>query len=105
MTGLKYDTNKPEFSLIPTFALEEVAKVLTYGANKKYARDNWKHVEDGAYRYLNAAYRHLNAYNRGEKADPDTGLNHLAHCMCCLLFILDADVSGVPLPPKNLSNK
>lgn len=99
--GTKYDSGKPEFSLLPPYALEEVAKVLTYGANSKYGRDNWKNVPDGEYRYLNAAYRHLNAYIKGEKADPETGLNHLAHLTCCVLFMLDADVSGVPLTPKS----
>ena len=39
--GIKFDDNKPDYSLIPPNALEDVVKVLTIGA-KKYDRHNWK---------------------------------------------------------------
>lgn len=94
--GRKFDSGKPEFSLLPPWALESVAKVLTFGA-QKYEVDNWKYVENGAQRYKNAAMRHLNDYMKGEKFDQETGLNHLAHAVCCLMFMLDADESGTPL--------
>lgn len=94
--GRKFDSGKPEFSLLPPWALESVAKVLTFGA-QKYEIDNWKYVENGAQRYKNAALRHLNDYMKGEKFDQETGLNHLAHAVCCLMFMLDADESGKPL--------
>jgi hypothetical protein len=41
--GIKYDVSKPRWSLIPNGTLEEVIKVLEYGANK-YSPDNWKKV-------------------------------------------------------------
>jgi hypothetical protein len=75
-----------------------VAKVLTFGA-EKYDIDNWKHVSNGEYRYRNAALRHINDYVKGEKTDPESGCNHLAHAICCLMFILDADESGQALAP------
>ena len=96
--GRKYDSGKPEFSLLPPWALESVAKVLTFGA-EKYDVDNWKHVSNGEYRYRNAALRHINDYVKGEKIDPESGCNHLAHAICCLMFILDADESGQALAP------
>lgn len=96
--GRKYDSGKPEFSLLPPWALESVAKVLTFGA-EKYEIDNWKHVSNGEYRYRNAALRHINDYIKGEKTDPESGCNHLAHAICCLMFILDADESGQALAP------
>ena len=97
--GRNYDGGKPMMSLVPPHALEEMAKVLTLGA-KKYDVDNWKYVEDGKQRYLDAMLRHINAYIKGERDDPEFGTHHLAHAACCLYFILDADVSGVPLEPK-----
>lgn len=97
--GRKFDAGKPEFSLLPPYALEAVAKVLTVGA-QKYDVDNWKYVPNGAYRYKNAAGRHINEYIKGNKFDEETGLNHLAHAICCLMFMLDADESGVPLAGK-----
>jgi hypothetical protein len=73
-----------------------VARVLTVGA-KKYAVNNWKYVPNGKFRYINAAMRHLFAHMRGEMKDPETGENHLAHAICCLMFILDSEESGIPL--------
>ena len=45
-TGRKFDQDKPHMALLPPYALEAVARVLTYGA-QKYERDNWKYVPDG----------------------------------------------------------
>ena len=54
--GIKYDGGKPDYSLLPFNALEEVVRVLTYGA-AKYSRDNWKLVEPHKERYVAAALR------------------------------------------------
>lgn len=67
--------------------IEPVVKVLTYGATK-YERDNWKHVENGEHRYLAAALRHIAAYQSGEQYDKETNESHLAHAICCLIFLL-----------------
>jgi len=91
-TGIKYDAGKPEYGLIPAYALEEIAKVLTYGA-QKYSRDNWKQVPDKERRYFDAMQRHIWAHKRGEKTDPETGMNHLAHAGCCLLYLAEFDLS------------
>jgi hypothetical protein len=88
--GRKFDAGKLDYTLVPWDGLEEVVKVLEFGA-RKYARDNWQHVEGGMQRYQAAAFRHLIAYNQGEKVDPETGLSHLAHAGCCLLFLLSLE--------------
>ena len=88
--GRKFDAGKLDYTLVPWDGLEEVVKVLEFGA-RKYARDNWKHVEGADTRYLAAAFRHLIAYNTGEKVDQETGLSHLAHAGCCLLFLLSLE--------------
>lgn len=85
--GVKFDSNKPQWSLLPFEALEEVVEVLTSGA-KKYAPDNWKYVPDADARYMDAAFRHMAQYMQGHKYDDETGNNHLAHAVCCLLFKL-----------------
>jgi hypothetical protein len=74
-------------SLLSTHALTEVAKVMTFG-KKKYAAHNWR----GGFawsRPLAAAARHLYAYIGGEDKDPETGLSHLAHAICCCMFVLE----------------
>jgi hypothetical protein len=85
--GRKFDSGKLDYTLIPWDGLEEVVKVLEFGA-KKYDRDNWRYVENAETRYTAAAFRHLIAYNKGEQTDSETGLSHLAHAGCCLLFLL-----------------
>lgn len=89
--GVKYDNDKPQWSLLPFKALREVVDVLTYGA-KKYAPDNWKKVPNAKQRYIDAGFRHFTAYAGGEKLDPETGKSHLAHAMCCLLYLLAFEV-------------
>ena len=86
-TGIKYDQDKPRWGLLPFEPLAEVVAVLTVGA-KKYAPDNWKFVPDADARYMDAAFRHIVSYMQGHKYDGETGSNHLAHAVCCLLFKL-----------------
>jgi len=88
--GVKFDDSKLRWSLIPLDALQDVVKVLEFGA-KKYAPDNWKYVDKAQERYWDAAMRHIVAYKLDNKADSETGLSHLAHAICCLLFLLNFD--------------
>lgn len=85
--GEKHDQGKPDWSLVPLKAAEEIVKVLTFGA-KKYQRDNWVKVPDGENRYLAAALRHLAAHQAGERSDSESGESHLAHAACCILFLI-----------------
>ena len=87
--GMKFDMDKPDYSLMPFGALDEVTKVLTYGA-KKYDRHNWQHVAD--IRYQAALMRHFSKYMQGEQNDPETGISHLAHMACSVLFLLQKDI-------------
>jgi len=86
--GMKFDSGKLDYTLVPWHGMDEVVKVLEFGA-KKYARDNWRFVEHAHTRYLAAAFRHIIKYNEGEFVDQETGLSHLAHATCCMLFLLD----------------
>jgi hypothetical protein len=85
--GIKFDTDKPRMELLPLDTLEEVAKVLTFGA-KKYKPDNWKIVPEAEDRYTGALLRHLTAWRNGEEKDSETGLSHLAHLACNAIFLL-----------------
>jgi hypothetical protein len=92
--GTKLDQNKPRWSLLPSGTIIQVIRVLEYGA-EKYAVDNWQHVPDARTRYYDAAMRHLDAWHRGEMNDDESGLPHLAHAACCLLFLLWFDGKSV----------
>jgi len=88
-TGMKFDGGKPRWSLLMagmSKALEGVAKVLTFGA-QKYAAHSWRTVPEGKDRYRDALYRHLAAIEQGEELDPESGLRHWDHVICNALFL------------------
>ncbi|AGR46570.1 hypothetical protein TW1_054 [Pseudoalteromonas phage TW1] len=91
MAGKKFDGGKLRFSLIPPQPLSDVNKVLEFGA-KKYGANNWQKVDNAKERYFNAAMRHLLAWQSGELLDDESGLPHLAHAQCCLMFMMHFDV-------------
>jgi hypothetical protein len=88
LAGVKYDEDKPDYSLLPANALNDLVRVLTYGA-RKYDRENWRKVPDMNNRYFAAAMRHMWALRRGELFDPETGIHHAAHAMCSMAFICE----------------
>lgn len=86
MAGIKHDSDKPKLDLIPAELLEEVGKVLSFGA-KKYNRGNWcKGINYS--RLIAAAMRHLNEYNKGVDIDPESNLLHVSHAATNLAFLL-----------------
>lgn len=89
-TGIKHDTDKPRHSLLPDGTVGQIVQVLEHGA-RKYAIDNWQRVPDARTRYYDALHRHIEAWWRGEHTDPESGLQHLAHAGCCVLFLLWLD--------------
>ncbi len=91
--GLKHDQDKPMYNLLPANAIDSLAKVLTFGANK-YAPNSWQNVEDGIERYRAALLRHTFAMQRGELIDEESGLPHSAHAMCCAAFINELEVQN-----------
>lgn len=86
MRGTKHDKEKPRTDLLPAEALFRIAEVLGFGAGK-YDAHNWR-AGIAFSRVYGAALRHLLAWNDGEDNDKESGLNHLAHAGCCILFLL-----------------
>lgn len=86
LEGRKDDQEKPRYDLIAPELLEEVAKVLTFGA-KKYGERNW---EKGMkwHRPFAALMRHMWDWWRGKGVDEETGLSHLSHAACCIMFLI-----------------
>jgi hypothetical protein len=86
--GRKHDSGKTQYHLMPVTALEQINRVLMHGA-KKYGDGNWRNVENAQQRYYNAAMRHMQAWLDNEDTDPESGLPHLAHAACSLLFMIE----------------
>lgn len=104
--GVKHDSNKSPMDLLPFDSLDEIAKVLAFG-EIKYAAGNWANGISTR-RLISATMRHILQFNSGEDNDPESGLSHLAHAGCNIVFALwmmknrpDMDNRWV----KNINNK
>jgi hypothetical protein len=83
--GLKHDADKPPVDLLDPEAMLAIAAVLGFGA-RKYAAHNWRNGIAWSRLYA-AVQRHLLAFWMGEEVDPESGLPHLAHASCGLMFL------------------
>ena len=90
-TGVKLDGGKIRPTLLPIDAIEGVVKVLEFGA-QKYTEHGWREVPDARRRYTDAAMRHMFSHIKGEWVDEESGLLHLAHATCSLLFALQLEL-------------
>src|SRR5690554_3303535 len=84
-SAVRYNSGKLQWSLVDFDALEDMVKVLEFGA-KKYAADNWKKGLK-TNEIAESILRHLFAYLRGEDIDPESGLPHTGHIMCNAMFL------------------
>jgi hypothetical protein len=92
--GRKDDLGKLRWDLVQPLILQEYVKVLTFGA-QKYAPNNWRLVADHKNRYFAALLRHLWAWMfLGERNDPESGLHHLGHAMCCVTFLAEPELEA-----------
>jgi hypothetical protein len=82
----KFDDGKLPLHLIDPLWLDCTARVLEYGA-KKYGAWNWATGTFEWHRLYRAALGHLNDWYGGQDNDPETGLSHLWHANCCLMFL------------------
>jgi hypothetical protein len=91
--GTKFDGIKLPWDLFPWIGAEEIVRVLQFGANK-YAPRNWEKGIKYS-RIFGAVMRHMIAWFLGETNDKETGLNHLAHAGCEILFVLTYSMRGM----------
>jgi hypothetical protein len=88
--GKKFNQGKTMHDLVPAFAQEQYAKVLTHGA-EKYGPNNWRLGMQWS-KIIAAIKRHLLAIESGEDYDNGpggTGLLHAAHLMCEAGFLTE----------------
>ena len=90
--GIKYDSGKPRYDLIPADALEEVAKVYAIGA-KKYGDRNWeKGLRYG--QLFRALMSHAWGWWKGERDDKENKLHHLSSVVFCALGLLHYELNS-----------
>ena len=88
MVASRDNAGKLDWSLLPMEALEDIVKVLEFGA-KKYAAWNYANGTGLSWKATVASLmRHLYAWLRGEDNDPESGISHLGHIGCNVIFLL-----------------
>jgi len=81
------ENGKPQLSLLPRDALEQVARAFEDGINKGYIRNDWKGVVPLS-KHQDALLRHALAPNDGEIWDNDSGMLHWAKVACNALMLI-----------------
>ena len=86
---LKNDSEKLRWDLLPIEPIEDIIRVLMFGASK-YEENNWKNgsSKKDMDRTYAAALRHLTAWKKGEECADDSGLLHLSHAACDIIFMI-----------------
>ena len=85
---IKADTDKTRVSLVDPMFIVGTAEVLTFGA-KKYEANNWKKLPyNDIHRIKDSTMRHMMSYLDGEYIDEESGLAHLKHIACNIMFLL-----------------
>jgi hypothetical protein len=74
-SGLRYDSGKPRFDLVPPEAMIELAAHYERGA-RKYADRNWERGMDWG-KCFASMQRHSWAWAQGEDLDNETGTHHM----------------------------
>jgi hypothetical protein len=89
---MDFEAVHPYVCLFPNFwrgvnltALEEMVKVLEFGA-KKYAPNKWKKGLTIS-SINNSLVRHVLALYKGERFDKESNVSHYGHILCNLMFM------------------
>ena len=98
-SGVKYDTGKIRYDLVPPEIEEALAKVFTIGAIKYKPRNCETGFEYG--RLYAAARRHMAEWAKGYDTDNDSGLPHLCASAWSLLMIYLCQVRGIGVDDRS----
>lgn len=90
--GAKDNRGKSRVDLLPSRPLLSIGDVMAHGA-LKYQPHNWR-LGLAWSDTMASTMRHLLAFGDGEDLDPESGLPHLAHAGCQVLFLLEYYLTG-----------
>jgi hypothetical protein len=92
--GNRMNVGKLPWHLLPWDAVEEVVRVLGFGATKYYEHC-WEERPLSWVQTCASMTRHTVRFLMGEDRDPETGLHHMAHAACNALFLVAYALRGV----------
>lgn len=84
----KVEIDSVQLSRIKVDYVSDSIQVTISGENNWYKGMDWS-------RCFNSLQRHLFAYWKGEDLDKESGLPHLAHAACNIIFLLDYQLRGL----------
>jgi len=89
---MKFDEGKPEPTLVYRAFTNMVARVRRFGIEKHGNSEDWRTTPEVS--HYDAMLRHLQAAMEGEEFDAESGLPHLAHAACSIMFELERKYGG-----------
>lgn len=75
--GLRKNEGKLRYDLLDAYAIQELVRVFSKGA-EKYEPNNWLNGGMDYSKMLASLKRHIAAFELGEDIDPETGCQHMA---------------------------
>jgi hypothetical protein len=81
----RFNDSKRQWNLMHLPSFEPMVQVLEYGA-KKYSPNQWKKGFPITEIY-DSLMRHMIAFMNGEDNDPESGLPHIGHIQCNIMFM------------------
>lgn len=94
-----YDDGKLPLAWLPWDAIRAMNAVQQYGHAKYLDFNNFRKGMEVS-RNLSCALRHISEYMEGADNDHESGLNHLAHAMCRLAFVLQNLKDGTAIDDR-----
>lgn len=89
----RFDEGKNRLDLMPSWPLDQIAQVYTYGT-VKYDDNNWWKGMPWK-KIIGPLLRHIYKWLRGEKYDDESGLHHLAHAAWQCLALMEYERNGI----------
>jgi len=90
----RFSEGKIRHDLVAPWALDQIAKVYTYGT-QKYSDDNWWKGLKWKKDVFGCILRHVWKWFRGEVNDDESGLHHLAHAAWNCMALMEYERNGL----------
>jgi len=98
-TAARFSKGKIRHDLMAPWALDQIARVYTYGTIK-YDDDNWWKGLRWKKEVFGCILRHIWKWFRGEKYDDESGLHHLAHAAWNCMALMEYERNGIGIDDR-----
>ncbi len=95
----RFSKGKIRHDLVAPWALDQIARVYTYGT-QKYDDDNWWKGLKWKKDVFGCILRHVWKWFRGEVNDDESGLHHLAHAAWNCMTLMEYERNGIGIDDR-----